>query len=75
MRHPRFEGIALWYTGPAVEYVEDGFGDVEGIPDPTKAIVIMVGDDQRYTVDTDELIPIDEDDFCGGCGQIGCAHG
>ena len=35
----------------------------------------MVGDDRDFLVDRSEVKPITEDDFCGGCGQIGCGHG
>lgn len=49
--------------------------DREEIVDKTKAIVIMVGDDDEWVVDTDDLEPISEDDFCYECGQIGCGHG
>lgn len=75
VRHPLFEGVALWYVGPAIEYEDDGFGDVEAIADPSRSIVIMVGDDRRHVVDTSGLQSLNEDDFCGGCGQIGCGHG
>jgi len=36
---------------------------------------IMVGDDQVYRIDEEDLSLIDEDEFCGSCGQIGCGHG
>jgi hypothetical protein len=32
----------------------------------------MVGDDRTFTFDVDEATEIDEDEFCHGCGQIGC---
>jgi len=35
----------------------------------------MVGDDRDFLVDRSEVKLIDPDDFCGGCGQIGCGHG
>jgi hypothetical protein len=35
-------------------------------------VCIMVGDDRRYIFDEDLLIKIDDEDFCGGCGQLGC---
>ena len=34
--------------------------------------VVMVGDDKEHIVDPDELIKIDDDAYCSGCGQIGC---
>jgi len=35
----------------------------------------MVGDDKTFHVDRHDLVPIDDDDYCSGCGQIGCTHG
>ena len=35
----------------------------------------MVGDDRDFEVSADDIQLIDEDEFCGGCGQIGCGHG
>lgn len=37
--------------------------------------VVMVGDDHVHYVDPSDLSPLDDDEFCGGCGQIGCGHG
>lgn len=36
--------------------------------------VVMVGDDKRHTVDKDDCTPIEREDYCGECGQIGCSH-
>ncbi len=38
-------------------------------------IYIMVGDDRRHHVDLHDVTPLNDDDYCGECGQIGCAHG
>ena len=35
----------------------------------------MVGDDRKFWVSRDEITLIGLDDFCSGCGQIGCEHG
>lgn len=71
VRHPRFRGIALWFVGhPPAIYTDDD----DGI-DPDTAIVRMVGDDRDHEVPTDELVRLDAESFCGGCGQIGCSHG
>ena len=51
--------------------VETGEGEfVDG--DGTRLRVRMVGDDTVHEVDADYVEGIDEEDFCGGCGQIGC---
>ena len=41
---------------------------------PNMVIAIMVGDDRKHEIDVDDLILIDEDDYCHECGQIGCTH-
>lgn len=35
----------------------------------------MVGDDTSYGFDPDDLTPIGDDEYCSGCGQIGCGWG
>jgi hypothetical protein len=34
--------------------------------------VVMVGDDAEHIVDPDDLVVIDDEDYCSHCGQIGC---
>lgn len=53
-------GVALWFIRLTDE-------------DPNQAVVVMVGDDYEHTVDLDSISRLDEDEFCGSCGQIGCA--
>jgi hypothetical protein len=38
-------------------------------------IMVMVGDDVGWHTQASELIEINDDEYCGGCGQIGCGHG
>jgi hypothetical protein len=38
-------------------------------------LAIMVGDDQIFHFDIDDLTPIEDYEYCGGCGQIGCCCG
>jgi hypothetical protein len=57
-----FAGIALWYLGECETHYEC-------------AEVRMVGDDQTHHANIGTIEPLDRDDFCGGCGQIGCGHG
>jgi hypothetical protein len=33
---------------------------------------VMVGDDREHIVDVDDLTEISEEDYCPGCGQVGC---
>jgi|DEB0MinimDraft_6_1074348.scaffolds.fasta_scaffold04388_2 hypothetical protein len=37
-------------------------------------LVVAVGDDYRHRVSVKDLLPIPDDDYCGSCGQTGCAH-
>lgn len=81
VRSTRFPGVALWFVGHPQRLVYDPMGydpwdgEPEREPDTTMALVRMVGDDRDHEVGLDTLTPLPEDDFCGGCGQIGCAHG
>lgn len=77
-------GVAVWFKGYTVKWVEvegydDDFNiielDQEPVTDYDNAIVVMVGDDREHIVDVEDLIPINEDEFCSSCGQIGCGHG
>lgn len=35
-------------------------------------LAYMIGDDRVYEFDADDLIAIDEEDYCPSCGQTGC---
>ena len=35
--------------------------------------VVMVGDNREHEVDASDLKALLEDEFCRGCGQVGCA--
>jgi hypothetical protein len=53
---------------------ESGEGEwVEG--DGSRVRVRMVGDDHVYEVEASDCEEIEPEDYCDGCGQIGCAHG
>ncbi len=39
-----------------------------------KVVCVMVGDDRRFTFEPEDLTPLNEEDYCGSCGQIGCTH-
>jgi hypothetical protein len=47
---------------------------VRRITADAKVVAVMVGDDTEYHFDSDQLRKISEDEFCYGCGQIGCGH-
>lgn len=62
-----------------VSTFNDDFGDwlIEDIElvDGENWICHMVGDNGLYSFGEDEMNPLDEDNFCSSCGQIGCCHG
>lgn len=68
-------GVAFWLKGYA--QIPDGFPDyamADYVDDPDRVVAVMVGDDREHTIDVSELTKISEDDYCPGCGQIGCGH-
>lgn len=54
--------------------IDDPDGEGEWVDDieSGQVLVVMVGDDKKYTVDIDDLTKIGELEFCRDCGQIGC---
>lgn len=63
VRSTSYEGVALWF----VEWCK--------FHGPECAVVMMVGDDVKHHVHPDTITPLDPEDFCSGCGQIGCGWG
>jgi hypothetical protein len=44
-----------------------------GYENPTGLVLAhMIGDDRETAFDPDDLEPIKDEDYCSGCGQIGC---
>jgi hypothetical protein len=74
-------GVAFFATGYSTRqeaiYSEDG-GEIieyEEVEDTNRAVVVMVGDDTKHTVDIADLTKLDEGEYCPECGQIGCCGG
>ena len=66
-----YRGIAWYILGWETEPDEDT--EWSGCENRTGKIVArMVGDDRDFTFDEDEVIAIHSEEFCSGCGQIGC---
>ena len=67
-----FERTGYYYPdeNPA-NYV---YSEPEQIEDRSRVVAHMIGDDRDFTFDVDDLTPIAREDYCGECGQIGCAH-
>lgn len=66
--------------GNTVERWEDDWTETEDVEDTSRAVVVMVGDDQRHHVDVEELEAIEEDEdgdpgYCPSCGALDCMHG
>jgi hypothetical protein len=57
-----YEGVAFWVD----RWCED---------DEDCLLMVMVGDDYRHHIDKTQAFVIDDDEYCGGCGQIGCGWG
>jgi hypothetical protein len=66
------DGIAFYVVGPVMLQDEDYEWTGIETPDPNMVRAVMVGDDYEHTVDKSDLKPLDEEDFCHGCGQVGC---
>lgn len=49
-------------------------GETELESNTDSVVAVMVGDDHRYIINTADLIPLNEDEFCHSCGQVGCGH-
>ena len=84
-----YRGIAFSLKGypktwePDMWIIEDENGDEYEVASDTgewvedrycgQVIAVMVGDNSEHLVDIDDLVPLDDDDYCSGCGQINCA--
>jgi len=58
-----------WETEPTEDTEWDGIEARTG-----KVVCVMVGDDQRFAFDPEELTPLDDLAYCAECGQVGCQH-
>jgi hypothetical protein len=68
----------LGYVTTTVE-VHDGFSEnqyadyeLEEIEDRDVVRAVMVGDDREHWIGVEDLILLDEDNYCSCCGQVGC---
>lgn len=69
-----YDGIA-WHILDYNKYDdEDTVWTGEPVVDYDNVVAIMVGDNRRHIICIDDIEPIDEDDYCHVCGQIGCGH-
>jgi hypothetical protein len=67
------DGIAWavlgWETAPDEDTEWSGYERRTG-----QVVCRMIGDDRNFVFDPDDLTPLDREDYCGECGQIGCCH-
>ena len=67
----QYPGVAFSADRPEAEADEDT--EWTGYTIPTgRVLMVMVGDDHRFSVDPADVSLIDEDASCASCGQIGC---
>jgi hypothetical protein len=67
--------VCTEFDDPDHEHDEScGWVEVEEYDRDDMVEAVMVGDDGVHLIDVDDLVVITEDDFCHGCGQIGCGH-
>ena len=70
-------GVAWRISHHATEMIYDNdwrYDEPEEVELDDWFVCIMVGDDQEFTFDVDDLTHLDEDGYCPGCGQTGCGH-
>lgn len=66
-----YRGITFYAI--RAETAPDEDTDWTGIEEPTgNVIMIMVGDDRKFSVDPGDVTRIADEDYCSSCGQIGC---
>ncbi len=61
--------ILGWETEPDEDTEWSGYEARTG-----RVVAVMVGDDRCTSFDEEDLTPIAREEYCGGCGQIGCGH-
>ena len=67
----QYGGVAFHAFGWITEPDEDT--EWSGIESRTdRVLCVMVGDDREFSIDIDDIEPLEREDYCGECGQIGC---
>ena len=66
-----WDGIAWHWYGDETEPDEDT--EWSGYEVPTgRVLMVMIGDDRRYSIDPADCAILADDDYCPSCGQVGC---
>ena len=58
-----------WETTPDEDTEWSGYETRTG-----KIAVCMIGDDRIFYVESNAVTPLQREEFCGECGQVGCSH-
>ena len=70
-----YKGIAWYVRGWETETRwEEETEDSEEVR-TGNLVCTMVGDDRHFSIDPDDVSPLEDAKYCGTCGQIGCGHG
>lgn len=80
-----FHGVACGYCGPhtepgLTEWWDDDAEEMVYDEEPEdvetgRAVVHMVGDNQKFVVDFEDITVIPDDEDICSCGQLGCGWG
>lgn len=65
----------LWCDAAGCEHESEDcyyYDEGETVPRFDQVVAVMVGDDRPHIIDTNDLEPLEEGDYCSGCGQVGC---
>ena len=66
-----YSGIAWEVLGWELKDTEET--EWSGYQERSRNIVaVMIGDDRPFIFDSDDIEPLSESDYCGGCGQTTC---
>lgn len=67
------DGVACyvlgWHTEPDEDTEWSGYETRTG-----QVVLVMVGDDCHFLYDPEDIKPLEREEYCGVCGQIGCGH-
>lgn len=85
-KHPDYPGVAWAIEGYNIERApvmldpDDELSGVyydesEEVEDVTQVRCHMIGDDRTFLFDTEDMIELDDEEYCSSCGQVGCSWG
>ena len=56
-----------WHTEPDEDTQWSGYEQRTG-----NVVMVMIGDDRKFSYDPDDIHALEREAYCGECGQIGC---